>query len=511
MRADFDLSRMLTVPLRRADGPQSFAAGIAVEAVDEQHAVEMVGLMLDAARHHLAALDGDRLAVHVHALGDDVQVSLAVEVEAGNGQAPLLAVLLLVSDQVDLGIDQVSELVIHVVGEDPQADPELRSGQAGAVGLEHGFSEVLDQPTQFLVESGHRIGGRAQHRVTEQPNGGHAHADECKDSRVLVLSRAEVAQLLDVDALIDALAEAMADLSAGRASVPGRTASFVPEREGALLAMPGYVPSQRALVTKLVSLFPRNAGTEVPTHQAVIVAFNPDTGSPEVLMDGTEITAVRTGACSALSTRLLARADATVLALLGTGVQARSHARAVTRVRVIQEIRVAGRNESRAAALAAELERELGVEARAHASYERAMEGADIVCAVTHPVDPAVRRDWLSPGTHVTSVGYNPSGRELDDETVAAALVCVEFREAVLAPIPSGSPDLIEPIRNGAITADHIHAELGELVAGTKQGRTSDEQLTLYKSVGVAVQDATAATLVLAAAKRAGVGRELVL
>ncbi|MDQ3735132.1 MAG: ornithine cyclodeaminase family protein [Actinomycetota bacterium] len=328
---------------------------------------------------------------------------------------------------------------------------------------------------------------------------------------MLLLSRAEVVQLLDVDALIDALAEAMADLSAGRASMPGRTAAFVQDRDGALMAMPGYVPSQGALVTKLVSLFPHNAGTGIPTHQAVIVAFDPQTGSPEVLMDGTEITAARTGACSALSVRLLARPEASVMALLGTGVQARSHARAVTHVRPIQKIRVAGRNPDRTAALAAELKHELAIEVRAVGTYEQAMDGADIVCAVTHPAEPVVRRGWLSPGTHVTSVGYNPAGREVDDETVAAALVCVESRKAILSPLPSGSLDLIEPIRNGTITADHIHAELGELVAGTKQGRNSAEQLTLYKSVGVAVQDATAATLVLAAARERGVGRELVL
>ncbi|MDX6656159.1 MAG: hypothetical protein QOH62_952, partial [Solirubrobacteraceae bacterium] len=141
---------------------------------------------------------------------------------------------------------------------------------------------------------------------------------------MLVISGGEVRALLDLDALIDALAGAMADLSSGRASVPARIAAMVPEREGFLAAMPGYVPSMGALTTKLVSLFPQNAGTPVPTHQAVIAAFDPETGSPIALLDGTEITAARTGACSALSARLLARDDASVLAVLGTGVQARS-------------------------------------------------------------------------------------------------------------------------------------------------------------------------------------------
>jgi ornithine cyclodeaminase/alanine dehydrogenase-like protein (mu-crystallin family) len=149
------------------------------------------------------------------------------------------------------------------------------------------------------------------------------------------------------------------------------------------------------------------------------------------------------------------------------------------------------------------------LEARAADSYQEALAGADIVCATTHASDPVVHRAWLSPGTHVTSVGYNPMGRELDDQTVADALVCVESRRAVLAPIPAGSNDLIEPIQAGVISQDHIHAELGELVTGTRPGRSSSEQITLYKSVGVAVQDAAAATVVLAAARERGTGREL--
>jgi alanine dehydrogenase len=328
---------------------------------------------------------------------------------------------------------------------------------------------------------------------------------------MLVLSRAEVSELLDLDALIDALAQAMADLSAGRASVPDRIAALVPEREALLAAMPGYVPSLGVLVSKLVSLFPHNAGSAIPTHQALIAMFDPETGSPVALLDGTEITAVRTGACSALSVRLLAREDASLLALLGTGVQARSHARAVVRVRPIAEIRIAGRDSRKADALARDLARELGLPVRAVASYREALEEADVVCAATHALEPVVRRQWLAPGVHVTSVGYNPAGRELDDETVVDALVCVESRRAALAPIPAGSNDLTQPIRDGLITAEHVHAELGELVSGTKPGRTSQEQITLYKSVGLAVQDAAAAALVLTAARQTGAGRELTL
>jgi ornithine cyclodeaminase len=328
---------------------------------------------------------------------------------------------------------------------------------------------------------------------------------------MLVLSREEVRKLLDLDALIDALADAMADLSAGRASVPDRIAALVPEREALLAAMPGYVPSLGALMSKLVSLFPRNAGSAVPTHQAVIAVFDPESGSPVALLDGTEITAARTGACSALSVRLLARENASVLAVIGTGVQARSHARAVVRVRQIGEVLIAGRDRRKADAVATELAEELGVPVRAVDSYREALEHADIVCATTHALEPVVRRDWLAAGAHVTSVGYNPAGRELDDQTVVDALVCVESRRAALAPVPAGSNDLTQPIRDGLITPEHVRAELGELVSGAKPGRASAEQITLYKSVGVAVQDAAAAALVLARARELGAGRELAL
>jgi alanine dehydrogenase len=328
---------------------------------------------------------------------------------------------------------------------------------------------------------------------------------------MLVLSREEVRELLDLDGLIDALADAMADLSAGRASVPDRIAALVPERDALLAAMPGYVPSLGALVSKLVSLFPHNAGSTIPTHQAVIAVFDAQTGSPVALLDGTEITAVRTGACSALSARLLSREDASVLAVLGTGVQARSHARAVVRVRAIAQVVVASRERRKADALATELAEDLGVAVRAVDSYAEALEHADVVCATTHALEPVVRRDWLAPGTHVTSVGYNPAGRELDDQTIVDALVCVESRRAALAPVPAGSNDLTQPIFDGLITPEHVHAELGELVSGAKPGRTSAEQITLYKSVGVAVQDAAAAALVLAKARERGAGRELAL
>jgi alanine dehydrogenase len=324
---------------------------------------------------------------------------------------------------------------------------------------------------------------------------------------VLLIDRSQVESLLDLDDLIDALELAMTDLSAGRASVPDRIGAMVDEREAMLAAMPGYVPSQGALVTKLVTLFPTNAGSEVPTHQALIACFDPLNGKPTALIDGTYITATRTGAGSALSARLLAREDSAVLTILGTGVQARSHARAMCRVRPIEEIRVTGRDGAKAAELADELSAAVGIATTAVGSPE-AFKGADIVCATTHSPDPVVRREWLEPGTHVTSVGYNPDGRELDDDTVRDARLFVESRRAVLAPIPAGSHDLIDPLEAGVITADRI-AELGEVISGKAPGRADADEITVYKSVGVAVQDAAAAALVLRTARERGIGREV--
>jgi ornithine cyclodeaminase len=219
---------------------------------------------------------------------------------------------------------------------------------------------------------------------------------------------------------------------------------------------------------------------------------------------------MRTGACSALSARLLAHAGADVLAILGTGVQARSHARAMCRVRPIRHIRIAGRDYAKAAALARELADLLQIDAQAVGSYREALHGAAIACATTHSAEPVIRRPWLEPGVHVTSVGFT-TGRELDDETVRDALVCVESREAALAPFPVGSNDLLGPIRDGIITAEHVHAELGELINGTKPGRGSPDQVTLYKSVGIAVQDTAAAALVLAAARKRSVGQTVAM
>jgi ornithine cyclodeaminase len=229
------------------------------------------------------------------------------------------------------------------------------------------------------------------------------------------------------------------------------------------------------------------------------------------LLDGEAITAARTAAGSALSTALLARKEAKTLVVIGTGVQARAHLRAVSRVRNFALIGVAARDAEKAKALALDVQGETGKTIRVFASIEQGVREADVVCACTHTAEPVVRRAWLRDGTHVTSVGYNTAGREVDERTVVDALVVVESRAAALAAPPSGSNDLNWPIRDGKMTKEHIHAELGEIVAGTRPGRANDRQLTLYKSVGVAVEDAAAAALVLKLARERGVGREIEL
>jgi ornithine cyclodeaminase/alanine dehydrogenase-like protein (mu-crystallin family) len=298
-----------------------------------------------------------------------------------------------------------------------------------------------------------------------------------------------VERLLDVDQLLDALERAFMELSAGRASVPPRIAAF--SEHGLLGAMPGYVDG--VLAAKLVTLFPDHE----PSHQALIAVFDAETGTPTAVMDGTHITAARTGGGSAVATRALARDDARVLTILGAGVQGRSHLDAVGRVRDFQEVRIASRNPEHARAFAEE------TGATAVETFEEAVAGADVVCACTSAAEPVLRRDWLEPGTHVTSVGSSMEGPELDRETVTAGLLVIESRVAFQPP-PAGSHELegLDP---------SVAVELGEVLSGSHPGRTSVEEITVYKSMGHAVEDASAAGLVYSRALELGVGTEVEL
>lgn len=316
---------------------------------------------------------------------------------------------------------------------------------------------------------------------------------------MLVLDRGQVESLLNMDTLIAALAPAMMEISAGRVSMPQRMAAQV-EGKGLLGVMPAYLPSSGTLSCKLVSVFPGNGIAGLPTHQAVIMLFDAASGTPLAMLDGASITALRTAAGSALATKLLARDDAKVLLIIGTGVQALAHARAIPRVRRIGEFRVMGRDAGRLQAFVEALVTEFHCSVKAVAPGAKAFAGVDIVCAATHAEEPVVKGEWLAPGTHMNSVGLNPRGRELDAEALRRAKVVVESRAAALAPPPAGASELA-----GA----EVHAEIGEILSGKRPGRSGPEEITLYKSVGVAVQDAVAAQLVYDAAHAQGIGREV--
>ena len=309
-------------------------------------------------------------------------------------------------------------------------------------------------------------------------------------SEVLFLSEADVASLLDLDELLEALAGAFRALSAGHVSAPPRSAAR--SDVGLLGAMPVHLPGT-GLVAKLVTVFPGNHRLGRPSHQALIALFGDGDGTPVAVMDGRHVTAARPGAAAALAAATLARADARVLAVLGAGVQGRSHLEAFPRVRPFREIRVASRSAAHAAALAAR-----HPAARAVASFEEAVAGAVVVCCCTDASEPVLRAAWLAPGAHVSSVG-GTFGPELDPATVRQGRVFVEWRGVVTNPPPAGAHEL-----QGLDPADVT--EIGEVLAGERPGRGGDGQLTVYKSTGHAVEDAAAARLVYERALREGAG-----
>ncbi len=324
----------------------------------------------------------------------------------------------------------------------------------------------------------------------------------------MIIDDKTVARLLDPIALIDALAPAMGALSRGEVSLPARIAAMIEEKSSLLAAMPVYLASQNILAAKLVSVFPGNAALGLDTHHATILLFDAGTGKAIAMMDGARITAERTAAGSALATRLVSKTDAKVLAILGAGVQARAHAMAIPRVRDISQILIAGRDPGKAAALVDELSGETKI-AVDIADFETAVRAADIICTTTHAPEPVLDWSWITPGSHINAVGFNPGGREIDAQTVANSTVFVEARSSVLAPSPSGANELLWPIRDGVIDENHIQAEIGELVNGTREGRLVPDEVTLYKSVGVGVQDAVSADLVYALALEQGRGIEI--
>ena len=288
----------------------------------------------------------------------------------------------------------------------------------------------------------------------------------------MFLNEEAVGELLRMKDLIPAMGGALADLSSGKAEQPVRTVLSVAEHKGFFAVMPAY---NGALGAKLVTFYPHNQG--VHTHHGMIVLFRPETGEPIAVMDGRLITEMRTAAVSAAATKLLARTDASVLCILGSGVQARSHLEALRLVRDFREVRIWSPRNARAFA------ERFGI--LAARSAEEAVRGADIVVVATSATTPVLLGKWLMPGMHVNAVGANrPTWRELDDETLRLAKIFVESTDS--ARVESGD----------VIAAGHLFAEIGEVVLGTRPGRESADEITLFKSLGCAVEDIAAADLV---------------
>jgi len=303
------------------------------------------------------------------------------------------------------------------------------------------------------------------------------------------VSADEVRGLLPMNACIEAVEASFRSLARGEAEQPLRTMVPLPDGRSGLLAMPAYLGSPPSLGAKLLTLFPGNERRHMPSHQGVIVLFDPEDGRLAAIVDAGPVTAIRTAAASAVATRLLAREDASELTILGSGVQARSHVEAMLAVRPIRRIRAWSPTRDRLHAFVREIEAAHGVVAEAAASPRAAVDGAHVVCTVTSSPEPVLSGAWLSPGVHVNAVGaHTARTRELDTPAVARSRFYVDLRESALAE----AGDFLIPRAEGEVGDDHIVGELGEVLEGQAPGRTAPDQVTVFKSLGLAVQDLAA-------------------
>jgi ornithine cyclodeaminase len=311
-----------------------------------------------------------------------------------------------------------------------------------------------------------------------------------------------------MDALIDAMEPALAAFSRREVTQPLRTVLQIGQQKGFFGVMPAFVPSLPALGTKMVTVFGGNADRGLPTHLATITLLDPDTGALLAILDGRYITEARTAAVSAVSVRHLARKNASVLALIGSGVQARSHLEAIARVRTLRQVRVWSRDAERCATFAREMRPHSPVEIGRASSAREAVEDADIIALVTAAREPVIHSDWIRDGAHICAVGAcRPDQREMDAPLVARGRLFVDSREGALAE----AGDVVLAIRDGAIDRTQISGELGEVVAGSVAGRQNDREITIFKSLGMAVEDVAAAHLALERAKMRGAGQNIQL
>jgi ornithine cyclodeaminase/alanine dehydrogenase-like protein (mu-crystallin family) len=315
---------------------------------------------------------------------------------------------------------------------------------------------------------------------------------------ILVLNQGEVEELLDMEGCIEAMAGILEALARGELFQPLRMIAFPPGEQSAIGLMPAHRSGTSAAYSlKTICLFPDNPTRGLDAHQGTVTLFSGETGQVRALMNASAITAIRTAAVSGVATRLLARDDASELAIVGAGVQARSHIDAMRAVRRWTSIRVVSRTPEHARALAEE------TGAEAVGSVEDAVRGADVVVTATNSSEPVLQHEWLKPGAHVNAVGSSvKTARELDTATMAACSLFVDRRESTL----NEAGDYLVPAQEGAIGPDHIKAEIGEILIGAHPGRTAPDELTVFKSLGLAVEDLAAAEYVVRRAQETGTG-----
>ena len=310
----------------------------------------------------------------------------------------------------------------------------------------------------------------------------------------MFLSDDEIAEILTMREAIDAVEAAFGEYAKGSVTMPPRSTIMLDRYGGSVSLMPSYLEETDALATKIISIYPDNPSKGLPTTAAWIVVNDPETGVIEALLDGTYLTAVRTGAVTGVAARYLAPKDSRVAAIIGCGIQGRTQAWAVAETCELDTLRIHDLSSESMRRFSEEMGPKLGVEIVQARSGAEAVSGADVVVTATTSKDPVVRREWLGERVHLSAIGsFYPDYRELDTDIIKEAKVVVDSREAVM----EEAGDILIPIGEGAITEDHIHAELGEVVLGRKEGRTEEDGLTVFKSVGLAIQDSSVASLVL--------------
>jgi len=332
-------------------------------------------------------------------------------------------------------------------------------------------------------------------------------------TRVLVLGHDEVLAALPPDQCAEAMAEVLSAHARGEAYMPLRSIMRPPFAEGFMGLMPGWRGGSdhagASFAVKAICLIPSNPARGLDAHQGIVTLFDGETGVPTAILDASAVTEVRTAAVSAVATGLLARADARELAILGAGVQARSHLDALRSVRRFEQVRIYAPTETHAQAVVAHAERRGWTGVSAAESAPDALRGADVVVTATSSRQPVLRFEWLAPGAHINAVGAStPAARELDTATVAAAALFVDSRES----LRNEAGEYLLAVKEGLIAGEHhVRGELGELLVGSRPGRVEANELTLFRSLGLAIEDLAAAQRAVAAARRRGLGMEIEL